>query len=66
MPWVNGLSGITKVSKLKEVTFGPYIPGYSDEEDSIDSDIKVEQVAKVEEQLITFEQDERYGGSKIG
>ena len=58
MPRVNGLNGIIEVSKLKEVTFGPYIPGYSDEEDSIDSDVKVEQVAKVEEQLITFEQDE--------
>ena len=43
---------------MKEVTFGPYIPGFSDEEDSIDSSAEDEQVAKVEEKLITFEQDE--------
>ena len=58
MPRVNGLSGIIEVSKMKEVTFGPYIPGFSDEEDSIDSSAEDEQVAKVEEKLITFEQDE--------
>ena len=58
MPRVNGLSGIIEVSKMKEITFGPYIPGFSDEEDSIDSSAEDEQVAKVEEKLITFEQDE--------
>ena len=57
MPRVKGLSGIIEVCKWKEVTFGPYIPGYSDE-DSIASGEEVGEIAKVEEQLITFEQDE--------
>ena len=57
MPRVKGLSGIIEVCKWKEVTFGPYIPGYSDE-DSIASGEEVGEIAEVEEQLITFEQDE--------
>ena len=63
LPFSNGLSGIIEVSqkqkigKMKEVTFGPFIPGSSDEEDN-DSSVKVGQVAKVEEQLIEFEKNE--------